>query len=331
MGMAWLKRFVALMTMFTVLLLAPPLPALAATGNSVYVKGGEPTSGETYVFHANISNNLTKTDTTNRLLTADTFIPAYQQGTSTTVFSFDDDGNLWANSNDLAQYEFEVTAVQGDMDEGNQGYHIRMTGQNVDGAQYLAATQTIIETVYQRPADAYYLTGGKPTEFDGVVYPTLPFVYLSNSPCTWHWDDVEGEFYTRFTSDIENSGTPTPGCLEDGTPWGTYYSYDGNDGNKYLIGWIGYLSYIDYDDPEYAGYLNLYADAYENTNGSDTKVSLVGVNAPNGINRLVRNSLAEVLRNPLFVFNRIWSIDGVTAGCASLSVPAPPYNIWRLW
>ena len=111
MGMAWLKRFVALMTMFTVLLLAPPLPALAATGNSVYVEVDEPTSGETYVFQANISNNLEKSDTASRLLTADTFIPAYQQGTSTTAFSFDDDGNLWANSNDLEQYEFEVTAV----------------------------------------------------------------------------------------------------------------------------------------------------------------------------------------------------------------------------
>ena len=275
------------------------------------------------MFHANISNNLTKTDPAARLLTADTFIPAYQQGTSTTAFSFDDDGNLWANSNDLEQYEFEVTAVQDDTDEGNQGYHIRMTGQNVDGAQYLSVTQTIIETVYQRPADAYYLAGGKPTEFDGVVYPTLPFVYLSDSPCTWYWDDAEGEFYTRFTSAIEKSGTPTPGCLEDGTPWGTYYSYDDNDGNKYLIGWIGYLSYIDYDDPEYAGYSNLYAGVYDNTNGSDAKVSLVGVNAPNGVNRLVRNSLAEVLRNPLFIFNRVWPIDGVTSGCASLSVAAP--------
>ena len=66
-----------------------PTLALAATGDSVYVKVDKPTSGETYVFHANISNNLTKTDPGGRLLTADTFIPAYQQGTSTTAFSFD--------------------------------------------------------------------------------------------------------------------------------------------------------------------------------------------------------------------------------------------------
>ncbi|MDO4428903.1 MAG: hypothetical protein Q4B91_05320 [Atopobiaceae bacterium] len=82
-----------------------------------------------------VSNNLTKTDTADRLLTADAFIPAYQQGTSTTAFSLDGSGNLWANGSDLDQYEFEVTAVQGDMDEGNQGDHIRMTGQIVNGAQ----------------------------------------------------------------------------------------------------------------------------------------------------------------------------------------------------
>lgn len=121
-------------TMIFALCGAPTL-ALAATGDSVYVEVDEPTSGETYVFHANISNDLNKIDTADRLLTADTFIPAYRQGTSTTAFGFDDDGSLWANSNDLEQYEFEVTAVQDDTDEGNQGYHIRMTGQSVDGAQ----------------------------------------------------------------------------------------------------------------------------------------------------------------------------------------------------
>lgn len=124
-----------------------PTLARAATGDSVYVEVDEPTSGETYVFHANISNNLEKSDTEDRLLTADTFIPVNRQGTSTTAFSFDDSDNLWANGNNLDQYEFEVTAVQGDTDEGNQGYQIRMTGKNVDDAQYLAVTQTVVETV----------------------------------------------------------------------------------------------------------------------------------------------------------------------------------------
>ncbi len=306
------------MTMLTALLLASPLPALAATGNSVYVEVDEPTSGETYVFHANISNNLEKSDTANRLLTADTFIPAYQQGTSTTAFSFDDSGNLWANGSDLGQYEFEVTAVQGDTDEGNQGYQIRMTGRNVDGAQYLAVTQTIIETVYERPADVYYLAYGKPTEFAGVVYPTLPFVYLSSSPCTWYWDDEEGEFYTRYTSDIARSGTHLNGCLWDGTSMGTYYSYI-KDGNMYLIDWTNVLTYLDRDDPAYLGYYNL-----SGHNGampsSDSRISLIGLNAPDATNRLFSNSLAETLRNPLYVFKQVWPTPGVTAGCASLSV-----------
>lgn len=296
-----------------------PTLALAATGDSVYVKVDEPTNGETYVFHANISNNLTKTDTADRLLTADTFIPAYQQGTSTTAFSFDDSGNLWANGSDLDQYEFEVTAVQGDMDEGNQGYHIRMTGQNVDGAQYLAVTQTIIETVHERHGYAYYLAGSTPTEYDGVVYPTLPFVYLSDSPCTWYWDDVEGEFYTRYTSDIANSGTSANGCLFDGTPTGTYYSYIDNDGNTYLIDWTNVLTYIDRDDPDYVGYLGLLNHGGA-MSPSDSRIALIGANAPDATNRLFSNSLAETLRNPLYVFNQVWPIDGVTAGCASLSV-----------
>ena len=270
------------------------------------------------MFHANISNNLTKTDPAARLLTADTFIPAYQQGTSTTAFSFDDSGNLWANGSDLDQYEFEVTAVQSDMDEGNQGYQIRMIGKNVEGAQYLAVTQTVVERVHERTGYAYYLVGGKPTEFDGVVYPTLPFVYLSSSPCTWYWDDEEGEFYTRYTSDIANSGTPADGCLWDGTSTGTYYSYIDN-GNTYLIDWTNVLTYIDRDDPDYAGYLGL-----PNHVGAmlspDSRIALIGANAPDATNQLFSNSLAETLRNPLYVFNQVWPTDGVTAGCASLSV-----------
>ena len=271
------------------------------------------------MFHANISNNLTKTDPGGRLLTADTFIPAYQQGTSTTAFSFDDSGNLWANGSDLDQYEFEVTAVQSDMDEGNQGYQIRMIGKNVEGAQYLAVTQTVVERVHERTGYAYYLVGGKPTEFDGVVYPTLPFVYLSSSPCTWYWDDVEGEFYTRYTSDIANSGTPANGCLFDGTPTGTYYSYIDNDGNTYLIDWTNVLTYIDRDDPDYAGYLGL-PNHVGAMPSPDSRIALIGANAPDATNQLFSNSLAETLRNPLYVFNQVWPTDGVTAGCASLSV-----------
>ena len=272
------------------------------------------------MFHANISNNLTKTDPAARLLTADTFIPAYQQGTSTTAFSIDDDGNLWANGSDLDQYEFEVTAVQGDMDEGNQGYHIRMTGLNVDGAQYLAVTQTVVKTVHERTGYAYYLVGGKPTEFDGVVYPTLPFVYLSSSPCTWYWDDEEGEFYTRYTSDIANSGTLANGCLSNGTPTGTYYSYiDDNDGSMYLIDWTNVLTYIDRDDLAYLGYRGL--SGHEGAMASsNSRISLIGLNAPDDTNQLFSNSLAETLHNPLYVFNQVWPIDGVTASCASLSV-----------
>ncbi len=319
MGMTWLKRIVAPMTMLTALLLASPLPALAATGDSVYVEVDEPTSGETYVFHANISNNLEKSDTEDRLLTADTFIPVNRQGTSTTAFSFDDSDNLWANGNNLDQYEFEVTAVQGDTDEGNQGYQIRMTGKNVDDAQYLAVTQTVVETVRERSGYAYYLAYGKATEFDGVVYPTLPFVYLSSSPCTWYWDDEEGEFYTRYTSDIARSGTHLNGCMLDGTPTGTYYSYIDNDGNTYLIDWTNVLTYLDSDDPAYLGYRNL-----PRHNGSmpssDSRISLIGLNAPVATNQLFSNSLAETLRNPLYVFNQVWPTPGVTAGCASLSV-----------
>lgn len=305
------------MTVFTALLLTP-LPAFAVTGSSVYVEVDKPSSGETYVFHANISNNLTKTDTTDRLLTADTFIPVNRQGTSTTAFSFDDSGNLWANGNNLDQYEFEVTEVQGDTDEGNQGYQIRMTGKSVDDAQYLAVTQTVVETVHERTGYAYYLAYGEATEFDGVVYPTLPFVYLSSSPCTWYWDDEEGEFYTRYTSDIVRSGTHLNGCLWDGTPTGTYHSYI-KDENMYLIDWTNVLTYLDIDDPAYRGYYNL-----SGHNGvmpsSDSRISLIGLNAPVATNQLFSNSLAETLRNPLYVFNQVWPTPGVTAGCASLSV-----------
>ena len=194
-----------------------------------------------------------------------------------------------------------------------------MTGQNVDGAQYLAVTQTIIETVHERHGYAYYLAGSTPTEYDGVVYPTLPFVYLSDSPCTWYWDDVEGEFYTRYTSDIANSGTHLNGCLWDGAPTGTYYSYIDNDGNTYLIDWTNVLTYIDRDDPDYVGYLGLPTHSGAMA-PSDSRISLIGLNVPDAANQLFSNSLAETLRNPLYVFNQVWPIDGVTEGCASLSV-----------
>lgn len=105
----------------------------------------------------------------------------------------------------------------------------------------------------------------------------------------------------------------------DGTPTGTYYSYIDNDGNTYLIDWTNVLTYLDSDDPAYLGYRNL-----PRHNGampsSDSRISLIGLNAPVATNQLFSNSLAETLRNPLYVFNQVWPTPGVTAGCASLSV-----------
>ena len=297
-----------------------PVPAQAIANDRAYEKVEAPTSGETYIFLAeNMSNNLEKSDPDDRLLTADTFTPSFTDGTSSTSFSFDDDGYLRTDSRDMSTYEFVVTEIPGETDElGNQAYTIRLRDESVRYGGYLCVSQRTIDTVHDPYSKQWYLNRGTPTLFDGVVYPTLPYVTFSESQHLWYWDAEQGGFYARYTSDLAGSGTHVTSCLKNGTESGTVYTQVTDDGSVYLIDWSMRVAFVDESDEAYSGYYNFGANI---AMGSDHRLDLVGVNAPNGTNLYFKHSsLADLLRNPLFVYNEFWPTPGASGGCASLSV-----------
>lgn len=311
-----------------------PVPAPALPNDRAYEKVDEPTSGETYVFLAeNITNNLETSDPADRLLTADGILPYLTQGTSTTSFSIDGDGvdgegYLRADSRNMLTYEFIVTAVEGLKDGlGNQAYTIELrTHPAADSGafRYLGVTQHY-RTERQEWSDRYWLNNGTPTRFDGEIFVTAPFVYLSNTPSYWYWDTYDGTFYTYFTSNPAGLGTPYPACTEDGTRYPNDAMYYGNqiDGKTYLINWNGHVAYlIEPEGPLNLGILSAYdRDGDVIFQGAGVRLNLVGVNAPQSTSSLYDGrSLADALRNPRYVYDQTWPTSGVTQGCASLAV-----------
>lgn len=293
-----------------------PALALASPYSRAYEKVNEPISGNTYVFLAeNITNNHDKTHPADRLLTADVTPASNQDGTSTTSFSIDDEGVLWGMPSNLQSYEYVITKVEGVTDEssGYQAYTIRRTGQGDYANQYLGVTQNLQYTINEWSGSTDYLdiyyknADGELTEFDGALFPTYPFVYLSNNPCYWYWDPALQQFYTFYQSDIAGSGTPVEGFDETGRSVGTVRERQGasgvfgEDGERYLVVWDSYTSYCASNDSNYLPYQGGFSIG-EKPQGSP-RLYLCGVNAPNtpSSGNLVHTTLAETLVNPLYV------------------------------
>lgn len=268
-------------------------------------------SGETYVFFANITNNLEQSDPADRLLTADTMIPGNAEGTSTTDFFIDENGILWGEHEDLEEYRFVITAVPNDTDEGNQGYTIRQASGN---QRYLNIGWTF-QLTRRVGSGSFYYVGDETRHFDGEVFPTLPFVYLEEEPCTWYWEEDTGQFYARYTTNMEESGTKVPASADSNN---SYYMQI-EDGNILLVEWRYYGGYYANTDEEDLG-------AYWQRNvtaiGSNRKLYLRGVNTGNETLIDHHNNLAEIVHNPLYYFNDYWGKPG-NVGCASLNL----YNI----
>ncbi len=105
-----------------------------------------------------------------------------------------DDSIVWNND---SKFVFQITEVNS-TDEGNQGYTIK----NVEKGWYLDVKQGLQHVLpYPRQHESYLgLPGGTAHRIYGLLLPTYPFVYLSNTARTWYWDAENKEFYTRFTT-----------------------------------------------------------------------------------------------------------------------------------
>lgn len=283
----------------------------AASWGTPYQKADTIVSGETYVFFANISNNLSQSDPADRLLTADLWDPRNQKGTSTTGFATDQYGTLWDVDKDLSDYEYVITEVPGDTNEGNQGYRIMQKS-----GSYLDVTQTMQPTKHEGSSKRFK-AGQEIRYFDGEIYPTWAYVCLSGTPRTWYWDKSRGEFYTLYTSKVKNSGTAVTGIYADNREAGTVYAYQENNKN-YFINWGGY-AYIDEWDPDFGPYTSMGTPITQSGLHNNTALYLCAVNAGTGYHEDHKNNLAEVLHNPLYYFYKTFPQLG-SGGCASLSV-----------
>ncbi len=302
----------AVMLMFGSITLSTDCTVNAASWGTPYQKADTIVSGETYVFFANISNNLSQSDPADRLLTADLWRPMNQNGTSTTDFVTDQYGTLWNDYNDLSEYEYVITEVSGDMNEGNQGYRIVQQ----KSGHYLDVTQDMQPTIHEG-SNKRFKAGQEIRNFDGEIYPTLAYVCISDTPRTWYWDQSRGEFYTLYTSNLKSSGTAVTGMFTDDKEAGTVYAYQ-KDNKNYLVNWGGY-AYIDYYDRDFVGYVDMGTADIQVSFHSNMKLYLCAVNAGTGYHENHKNNLAEALHNPLYYFYKTYSWMG-SGGCASLSV-----------
>ena len=195
-----IKYFLALLLCMTVFFL-PAEGASAGTDGNEYLNinalSGEAQiqSGAYYVFEANISTNLTKNNKTHRMITAAEDIheirnPDSARTASNASFSSWDD-NVLTNTNQ--NYVFQITAVNGETDNGNQGYKIKNAGKSL----YLAVKQG------RQPAfNNFPSTFPNGTTADGRILPTYPYTYLgsADSAAIWYWDSTNKEFYTYYTT-----------------------------------------------------------------------------------------------------------------------------------
>ena len=172
--------------------------------------------GGQYVFSANITPdiNLSEDYRGERLLT--TFSNEY----NSVYITYDDvtvatdrelsqyDNNVvWNNKN---KYVYQIAKVNGNTDEGNQGYYIRIVEPYpwaLDSI-YLDLKQDLQTPVATGDVfnddDLYFCykdTHGYSPAYRAnlITTPTYPYVYLSETPRVWYWDSENKEFYTRYT------------------------------------------------------------------------------------------------------------------------------------
>jgi len=277
-------------------------------------------SGATYLFMANITNSSSLSDPPKkRLLGASGEKPrinaygtqSYFQVTESCEAPFssiDPDNVIWGADSD---YQFVVTKKEGTTDNGNQGYTIK----NVRWGQYLNIKQDLQREI---PTSAFgwsslgYVQGTyHEISFDFTVYPTQPFVYLSDSECIWYWDSDNKEFYARYS---------TPSCDCFGDSWG----FINTVGESYMENGALYHPHIAYSTcGEYAELVWLakyvynthqnmgiydqgfgadrdYAANWANLTESSLKVVLQGVNASNKQHSGYKWCAAMELHDPKF-------------------------------
>ena len=178
--------------------------------------------GATYVFTANITNSSSLADAkAERMLGASGERPrengyndvALQQVTySKEVNRADAAGTNIILSEDYS-YEFYVKKADS-MDGGNQGY----TLENRKWAQYLDVRQDLQREIQNGDSwgtETGYYESLSASPIDFRMYPTQPFVCLTNTPRIWYWDSVDKEFYTYYS---------TPSCDYLASYWGNVWT-----------------------------------------------------------------------------------------------------------
>lgn len=315
-----IKRIFAVLLCLCMLV---PMLQLTATevsaadyGSSAYKYAPGPEEGGTFVFFANISNNLEKSDPADRLLTADTSIPSNTKGTTTTEFSKDENystnGIIWGNDTNLADYRFIITNI-GDTIQGPY------TIMQEKSRMYLDVTQSY-QITKQKGSTAQYMKYGNPTYFDGEIFPTLAYVCLSDNRRTWFWDETTGSFFTYYSSDVAGSGsrvTAAGGISE------VFAQVTASEVN--LVNWGNFRAYANNSDV--IGYQSF--DNFKGHFSANYKLPLVAVNSGNGQHPEYINNMAEVLHNPLYYLNDMY--PSVGSGCASLSVLNGNWDIYSTY
>ncbi len=315
-----IKRIFAVLLCLCMLV---PMLQLTATevsaadyGSSAYKYAPGPEEGGTFVFFANISNNLEKSDPADRLLTADTSIPSNTKGTTTTEFSKDENystnGIIWGNDTNLADYRFIITNI-GDTIQGPYTIMQEKSGKYLDVTQSYQITK-------QKGSTAQYMKYGKPTYFDGEIFPTLAYVCLSDNRRTWFWDETTGSFFTYYSSDVAGSGsrvTAAGGISE------VFAQVTASEVN--LVNWGNFRAYANNSDV--IGYQSF--DNFKGHFSANYKLPLVAVNSGNGQHPEYINNMAEVLHNPLYYLNDMY--PSVGSGCASLSVLNGNWDIYSTY
>lgn len=315
-----IKRIFAVLLCLCMLV---PMLQLTATevsaadyGSSAYKYAPGPEEGGTFVFFANISNNLEKSDPADRLLTADTSIPSNTKGTTTTEFSKDENystnGIIWGNDTNLADYRFIITNI-GDTIQGPYTIMQEKSGKYLDVTQSYQITK-------QKGSTAQYMKYGNPTYFDGEIFPTLAYVCLSDNRRTWFWDETTGSFFTYYSSDVAGSGsrvTAAGGISE------VFAQVTASEVN--LVNWGNFRAYANNSDV--IGYQSF--DNFKGHFSANYKLPLVAVNSGNGQHPEYINNMAEVLHNPLYYLNDMY--PSVGSGCASLSVLNGNWDIYSTY
>lgn len=302
------KRVMAILLCLCLLAALIPSTGAAAApgyGETPYTRVTGPLDGGTFVFFSEISNNLSKSDPAERLLTADTKVPSNQKGTSTTDFYKDENNILWGGNDALADYRFTVTKLSGVLDIDNQGYTIKheKTGKYLDVTQDFQITK-------QKGSSAQFMRGDQATVFDGEIFPTMAYVCFSDTPRTWYWEDATRSFYTVYSSDLANFGTAVTLAGSGQKLFMQVYN-----GGYYLVNWGRNCAYAS--DIDMQGYPSL--SNYQRHYRANFRMYLRAVNSGNGQHTEYSNNLAEVLHNPLYYFYDMYPMLG-RGGCASLSV-----------